>query len=327
MYETRFDLLKSLDVFVCVSETGSMTAAAEMLGITQAAVSHQIKLLETDLEKSLIDRSVRPLRLTTAGSILRKFAIDLLRNANEMRSTVRRIGGDSLNGLRLVVIGSLVGTLVPQIVPKLMDELNIRNISVRRGLASAQSNALVRREADLLITADSMFEIAQLERHMLYTEPFILVTPAGRAYRKASLQDLGQALPFIRFTGRFVTGRVIETHIHRLRLEFPVVLEFDSSDDVMGMVAENRGWTITTPSHVVHALRPETRLQIMPLPGPGLRRTVFLIAREDELGVLPHRIATLVREIIRTKHLPRLCKLAPWLREQLTFHPAQSSSL
>ena len=240
MAKNKFDLLKSLEVFVCVAETCSMTAAARMLKITQAAVSHHVKLLEGHLQRSLVDRSVRPVRLTTAGFVLQKKAANILDSANELRTEIRHIGSEALDGVRLAVIGSLAGTLVPLLVTALIDELRVRNVTVRRGFGSVQTNALVRREADLLITSDAMLEIGHLERHPLYSEPFLLVVPPDPALRTMPIERLAQRLPFIRYTGRFVTGRVIETHLRRLRLELPYILEFDSSQDVVAMVASNR---------------------------------------------------------------------------------------
>ena len=318
MSTSKFDLLKSLEVFVCVAETGSMTAAAHLLKVTQAAVSHHVKQLEAHLQKSLVDRSVRPVRLTTAGFVLRKKAVEILETANEIRTEIRHIGSEPLNGIRLAVIGSLAGTLVPLLVTALIDELQVRNVTVRRGFGTAQTNALVRREADLLITSDAMFEIAHLQRLPLYSEPFILVVPVDPALRTMSLQKLAQRLPFIRYTGRFVTGRVIEAHLRRLRLELPDILEFDSSQDVIAMIAANRGWAISTPSHVLHGLRPTERVRLLPMPGPGFRRVISLLARENELGAVPQRVAEVARQVIQSKFIPQLHRLAPWLVGQVT---------
>ncbi|WP_158808691.1 LysR family transcriptional regulator [Beijerinckia sp. L45] len=51
-----FDVLKSLEIFLSVTETGSMTDASRRLGVTQSAISQQIKLLEADLGTPLFDR-------------------------------------------------------------------------------------------------------------------------------------------------------------------------------------------------------------------------------------------------------------------------------
>ena len=56
-----------LRAFVGVAETGGMTAAANLLNLTQAAVSQQIKRLEEAFGGELFERDRRGLRLTGAG--------------------------------------------------------------------------------------------------------------------------------------------------------------------------------------------------------------------------------------------------------------------
>src|SRR5918998_6380758 len=59
-----------LRAFVGVAEAGGMTAAANLLNLTQAAVSQQIKRLEDAFEAQLFERDRRGLRLTGAGERL-----------------------------------------------------------------------------------------------------------------------------------------------------------------------------------------------------------------------------------------------------------------
>ena len=82
----EINLLRALEVFVSVAETGSMTTAGQSLGMTQSAISQQIKNLEEAFGASLIDRDLRPLRLTTPGVMLLQRAQRLLVDARDMQS-------------------------------------------------------------------------------------------------------------------------------------------------------------------------------------------------------------------------------------------------
>ena len=62
----KIDLLRALEVFLAAADSGSMTTAARHLKITQSAISQQLKLLETEMRVTLMDRNTRPLRLTPA---------------------------------------------------------------------------------------------------------------------------------------------------------------------------------------------------------------------------------------------------------------------
>src|SRR5437762_7735579 len=66
--------LRQLRVLQAVGETGSFSAAADRLDYTQPAVSKIVATLERQLGTTLVDRGIRPLRLTEAGSALARRA-------------------------------------------------------------------------------------------------------------------------------------------------------------------------------------------------------------------------------------------------------------
>lgn len=54
--------LRVLRYFLAVARTGTLTAAAAQLNVTQPALSRQLKLLETELGVQLINREHKPVR-------------------------------------------------------------------------------------------------------------------------------------------------------------------------------------------------------------------------------------------------------------------------
>lgn len=62
--------LQHFETFLIVAKTGSFTAAAKQLGISKAAVSHTIRLLEESLQVGLFIRTTRRVSLTDEGSLL-----------------------------------------------------------------------------------------------------------------------------------------------------------------------------------------------------------------------------------------------------------------
>jgi LysR family glycine cleavage system transcriptional activator len=65
----------ALPSFAAAARWQSFTAAAEELGVTQAAISHQVRELEDQLAVKLFHRTGRAVRLTASGEILKK-AVD-----------------------------------------------------------------------------------------------------------------------------------------------------------------------------------------------------------------------------------------------------------
>jgi len=90
---------KSLLIFVEVANTGSFSTAARNLGLTQPAVSAQIRTLEKEFGNTLIDRSTGRSRLTEAGRSFLAYALDIL----DMEEKLRR----EMEGRRSEVSGPI----------------------------------------------------------------------------------------------------------------------------------------------------------------------------------------------------------------------------
>lgn len=83
------DKFNALSSFVQAVNLGSFSAAANFLGITQPAVSQQIRALEQDLGTRLLNRSTRRLSLTEAGERYHAYASDILERIGEADRSVQ----------------------------------------------------------------------------------------------------------------------------------------------------------------------------------------------------------------------------------------------
>lgn len=75
--------LKGIDVFVCVADVGSFTAAAERLSLTSSAVSKGVARLERRLQTRLFHRTTRRLSLTDAGTAFYRTCTGVLAELEE----------------------------------------------------------------------------------------------------------------------------------------------------------------------------------------------------------------------------------------------------
>jgi DNA-binding transcriptional LysR family regulator len=315
---TKIDLLRALEVFVAVAETGSMTAAAQDLKITQSAISQQLKLLEAEMGVTLMDRETRPLRLTPAGRALRNHAAELLLHADQARADVRQIGASPLPHLRIAMFATFAKTLAPAILQAVVrGELPIKTVSILRGMAAHHARELPRRDVDIAITSNPLSDVEGMERYELIYERFILILPKGVVARNAGLRDIASLLPMIRYSARTEVGRMIESHLRRQRLDIPHGHAFDAPEDLFSMISLQQGFAISVPTHVAHALTPDMPVEIRPLPSPQLGRSIVLIARKGELGMLPAQIADLCRSALRQDYLARVRLLMPTLADHL----------
>lgn len=106
--------LRTLGYFVAVVDAGSVSAAADVVHVTQPAVSRQLRQLEHDLGVDLFVRSAGRLRLSAAGSAFLPHARDVLRRAEVARAAARSSAAGQLERL---TIAAPTTTLTDVIAP------------------------------------------------------------------------------------------------------------------------------------------------------------------------------------------------------------------
>lgn len=95
--------LRHLKTIRAIEQTGSLSAAAERLHLTQSALSHQIRALESYYETPLFSRSSRPMRLTEAGRRLLAAADGILPEIERLDRDLREIAGGATGRLFLAL--------------------------------------------------------------------------------------------------------------------------------------------------------------------------------------------------------------------------------
>lgn len=283
--------LRSLEVFLSVCETGSMASAARSLGMSQPAVSQSIAEMERRTGTTLFDRSVRPMALTLAGGMLRQRASTLIADARQIAPLLRETKRGKLPLVRIGLVDSLNRALTGALSAYLASRAD--EVSIRAGLTSTHASELLTRRLDLFLGVDDLEDLAGLERWHLVTEPYMLLLPKRtKAPRTVDdLKRLAERLPLIRFSSRSKTGVEIERHLRRLGLQLPRPFEFDTPYGVAAMVADKKGFAITTPLCSAEAMPAASATTMAPLPGPQLSRTLTLVARQGELGRIPRDLA------------------------------------
>lgn len=308
--------LRALQIAAAAIEAGSMSAAAERLGLTQSAVSQAVKRAETQVEARLVHRNRRPLAPTAAGRALVEHLRTIARHAGAALQEIRACGtGPAIGDLRLGMIDTVASTIGPLLIRTLLDDGAAARISAFSGLAPVQAEALLRNEIDVAISSDPMDGHDGLLRFDLFREPYVLICgkAAAESLADRSLPDILAEHDLIRYTERSRMGAHVSRHLRRLRVEQPARLSFDTSDALLAMVAGGLGVAITTPLCLVQAADRAVPLAVLPLPKPGFSREVLLMTRRGEAEAVGARIAQDVRRILRTTLLPQIAVRIPWL--------------
>jgi DNA-binding transcriptional LysR family regulator len=270
---------RQLAAFCAVVERRSFSRAAEALGVTQPAVSLQVRALEKRFGTQLLDRSGRRVEPTEAGQRLYRGAQRLLALEDQLLADVASQGeGELAGGL---VLGASTGPAAI-IVPLLLCEFQRAHPSVHVSLAVHDTQTVVdlvaERELELGI-------VGAARRHRgVRFEPFlrdevILVCPPGHPFegRSVSLAELRSEPPILMQEGAGVR-QIVEDELRRLgaRLrDLDVRLELGLQESVRSAVAAGYGTAFISRT-AVEAELAAGRLAEARVEGMDARREISL---------------------------------------------------
>lgn len=305
--ETRpdWELLAS---WVAVIETGSVSDAARMLHISQAAVSQRLKQLETVFSTPLLDRSTRPAQPTAAGLRLFEHAKDLLTRSDQMMESVRNVSRAKRMIIRFGCVDSFAATIGPSLIKAL--STSSHQIRLWSGISPTLDAQIEGRQLDLAVTT-SVHSLPGISRVQLFAEPFYVVIPATFEVNKlGSMLDLSRHLPFIRYSARSLIGQQIDEYLQNSGDALERTCEFDTTDPLLSLVASGTGFALTTPLCIWQSRQFSQGIKILPLSSfsrqgkayPPMSRAFYLAYRQGELGTLPNEVRDLIRIVI-SKHI------------------------
>jgi DNA-binding transcriptional LysR family regulator len=297
-----------------------MAGAAKVLGITQPAVSQTIAELEASLRCKLFDRLLRPIGITLAGALVREHARSLLAEAHQIVPALQHSTHTKLPLTRIGIVDSMVRSFGPSLASSIL--ASVSQVSIYSGLTASMTESLLTRELDLVIGVDEFDALEGVERHRLFTEPYVVIVPRDHDLPEApSIDDLRKALPLIRYSARSQTGSQVDRQLRRLRLELPWLIEFDEPHGLTQIVGSGGGWAITTPLCLVGVRADMSRIRVLPFPGPKFTRSLALLSRVRELGHVPAMISRLAKSYLEDNSIPQILAGSPWLKNQLKVEP------
>ena len=132
--------IRQLRAFVAIAEAGTFTAGAKRVHVTQAAISMQIRQLETELGARLFVRAPRRVVLTEAGEHLLHRARHILREHDAAQDEIAELAGAERGRLR---IGSASAMVLTDPLPKILKELRRQHPRAEVSVTSGTSEFLV----------------------------------------------------------------------------------------------------------------------------------------------------------------------------------------
>ncbi len=180
--------LKQLRYFEALARYGHFGRAAEACGISQPALSMQIKELEEGLGTDLFERSARQVRLTSFGEEVALRISGILRSVDELGDLVRASRDRLVGRLRIGVIPTVAPYFLPTLIGDLTRLHEGLDLHVRETLTPKLVQELNEGRLDMAIVALPVSE-PSLTEVVLFTENFVLVRPLKDADKPAPDRD------------------------------------------------------------------------------------------------------------------------------------------
>jgi DNA-binding transcriptional LysR family regulator len=285
-------MLRELKTFVMVARHGTFAAAGQQVGLTQSAVSAQMRVLEQGLGVRLFDRSGRAAVLNAAGRHALPLAEQMLALYGQMArpATLAEWQGE----LKVGAIASVQTGLLPEALPAFRQAAPRVELKLVPGVSLKLLSQVDAGELDLALLIKPPFDLPkELLQVSLAREPFVLITPLAVA-GEDPLQILAEQ-PFVRYDRSSFGGRQVSQFLREQRLQVHEALELDELDAIVRMVECGLG------------------VSLIPRAGLWLQRSTQL--RVIDLGPLTfHR--ELVALLRRAQQQPALECLLACLRQQ-----------
>ena len=168
------DIVSGLRTFLRVAETGSFSAAANDLDVTQPAVSRQVSALECHFNTRLLHRTTGGLSLTAEGERMLPMARQILEAVEELGDAVGSDGTTASGKVRLSVpapLGLYLSDRLGDLLsanPKLSVEL----------IFNEQSSDLIEERLDLEVRLGTVEDSSLICRRIGWTTAFLVASPA-----------------------------------------------------------------------------------------------------------------------------------------------------
>jgi len=176
--------LRQIRSFLSIAETLHFGRTAELIHLSQPALSLQIRALEEEVGVRLFERNRRRTTLTAAGVAFRDDAIAAVSQLDQAIRRARLTANGKLGLLRVGFISTAGNEIVPNIVRQFRDSNPEVEFSLRNILTTDQIQMLGDGSLDIGFLRLPIGEHPELEVVAVHREPFVVVTPLSHKLAK-----------------------------------------------------------------------------------------------------------------------------------------------
>lgn len=268
--------LKQLTYFQRVIEAGNMTAAAEQLNLAQPALGSQIRQLEKELGVALLVRHSRGVSPTEAGRLLHERAAALLRDLEDIRRDVQKLGAAKKDSIVLGLSPSIMLLVGADVLLEARREMPGVFLSLSEERSFVLAEALEREQLDVIL-AYNIGPRPGFERKAILEEDFVFVTAPANAASEPTI-SFAEALEAELVIGgeRGLIRSIVEEEAKRLSLKLRIAFEVHSINSMKSLIARGVGASIMPYSLAADEIR-TGKLAGRRIDRPALTRTLYAV--------------------------------------------------
>ena len=265
-----------------IHEAGGLARAADQLNITQSALSHQVKGIETQAGVELFVRRSKPLKLSSAGMRLLALAEKVLPEIEALEQEFMGLQSGKTGRLHIAIECHACFEWLFPVLEQFRKAWPDVDVDIRPGLAFDALPALGREEVDLVVSSDpESLEGVDFTPLFDYEPVFV-----------ASAQHPLASKPFVE-AADFRGQTLITYPVDRARLDVfsqlltpakvepASVRQVELTAVILLLVASNRGVAVL-PDWVVREVRYSSDYVTRPITKAGLTRRLYAATRSDE---------------------------------------------
>lgn len=275
---------RRLQVFYSVAKQLSFTKAAELLFMTQPAVTFQVKQLEEHFNTRLFERSHGKIALTPAGRLVFDYAERILALSGEMDTRIGELTGTMSGPL---LLGASL-TIAEFILPRILGEFKVEHPQVQAHMTVANSETIESRVADYALDLgliESPSHLPGLHTQVCCDDELLMICAPGHPLAKSRSVTPQQIInePYVsRETGSGTRG-FADNYFRDCNVspdDMNIVMELGSLEAIKGVVETGMGISILSRATIAKELKLGTLVGI-PLE-PRFIRSLSLIYPKEK---------------------------------------------
>jgi len=238
---------RALRYFQTVAECGSYSRGAELLRISQPAVSRQIGKLEDEIGAKLFRRHAHGVSLTAAGDVLLKRCHTVLRELDQARTEIRNGVQGPSGSIAFAVPPAAAHFLVPALVQRFSARYPNVFLKLAGGFSGHIHEWLIRDQVDIACLHDPLpqkgFEITPLVREEVFLVGRPDVMSATRYHPR--IADLAE-VPLIVPSRPNASRRLLDNWVARTGINLNIKAEVDDHLMIRALIRAGVGCSLLT---------------------------------------------------------------------------------